>query len=397
MTEKILYALALPESSQAIDSNNRRRQIASEGTLGPGQPAVTPISPEAETRTLSVAFYSRFAELSARELAELWSSDAIDSVPYTSNDSDTILEEGYYSLERAENRPSTATERRSQEFRGEFTRIGTRRTHWRAVKTAPTTEDNPFGAGSRQRVGISTRADKVRWFDETGGAIEDATAVDSVDGEHDIIQIYDIQDTSIDQPTLIFELDYRLEWPTDCRVWDDRGVQKYATTTGGGATVGSATVGSATVGSTTTALQWQRVFATDHEYVGNPTVENDILRVELAEDVGRIRVYEWNPSTTSYESVALGTSPWRLYDADLTRIGLGRIDAQIEFEDLNTGATHNLNMSLKRGYESILWTVPENEDPAPQGLIDRLSPIAGTSQEDPAAVTDVIKRSEVRR
>lgn len=396
MANKLIYSLVVPDQAQILDSDDRRREISSEGTLGDGQPSVTSISPEAETRKIQAQYIGQFAELSATEIRELFSASGISVVPYSSTDSSSLLEEGYYTLRESRNQPTRPSERRAQEFEGQLTKVGTRRSHWRTAETAPTTETNPFGTDSNQYLGLSTRAEKVQWYGRTTGTIEDATAVETRQGEHDELKIYDAQNSSISDPTLIYRIDYRQEWPTDPRVWDDRNQSKTLEVTTSGDTVGSATVGSAAVSETRDAVQWQRVFATDHEYVGTPVFENDLLRLEMAEG-DRIYAYEWNDTDTVYEVIQLGNSPWRLFDLDTLRIGTERIDAQLEFKDETGSTKHNLNMSLKRGWDTVLFTVPQNEDPAPQGLIDRLKPIAATTQEDPGEVGDVIKRSEVDR
>lgn len=399
MPERQLYVLAVPESAQIRNREGRRRNISTQGTVDASDtPAVEPIASDAETRTLDAQFLGAFAELTAAEFRELFTASGFGVVPYTRTGEAIDIEDGYYSLEQADRQPSTATTRRAQEFRGTLRKVGTKRSHWRSLATAPTTEDNPFGSASTEQVGISDRATKVRWFDEVDGSLENASATTTRTGEHDDIAIYDATDPSIADPTLIYRLDYRHEWRVDCRVFDDRDADRLSTQTDSGDTVGSATVGSATVSSSTEALQWQRVFATDHDYRGLPVLENDILRLRFDEPRQRLEAYRWNADDKHYDAIQLGTSSWRLYDLDVRRIGPGRVDAQVEFENTSSaGTTHNLNLSLKRGYRDGLWLNPDNEGSVPSALTDRLDPIAHDSDQDPGGVADVVERAKTDR
>ena len=394
VSDTLIYNVIVPGATQPTAESRQGRSTLSEGVLGSDVAAVESISPNAGRQTLSGRYIGPLADLSALELQELFGA-SIEAVPIFNPDEQGSVD-GYYALESADVNPRDARVAEIQEYNATVTGLGTRRSHRRTVRTNPTTEDNPFGSASSEEIGIPARASLVQWYDSSTGALEDATVQRTESGEHDDIDIYDATEPSFDGPTLVYDVAYRHEWPVDVRVWDDYGRAKHRSTSDG-TTVGSATVGTATVGSVTEAVQWQRVFSTDHDYRGVPILENDVLRLEFAER-DQLRVYEWDTSAKTYERLELGSSPWRLQDVDIVRIGVERIDGQAEFEDVNNpGTTHNLNFSVKRGYSTVFWTVPANESSPPQGLIDRLSPIAHDSDQDPAAVADVIQRTEVDR
>jgi len=401
MTDRLLYNLAIPEQAQLSQSQRQARQLLTQGTLGTGPGAVEDISGDPPGQTLAGRVAGKHAELTAREFEELFSADAIEVVPIFERGADTSREDRWVALEDVDVNPAHPTDSRVQEFDGSLRTKGTRRSHWRVVLTNPTTEDNPLGSASNEEIALSGRARRVQWYDRSTGDLEDASEQRVIEGEHDRLAVYDATDPSFDGPTLIYDLAYRHEWPVDTRVWDDYGRSKLdEVTVSDGATVGSATVGSATVGTgvETTAVQWQRVYEPSHDYVGRPVLENDILRLRPDGPRGKLRVYRWNAADEHYDRVQLGGSDWRLIDWNTKRIGVERIDGQAEFEDQsNPGTTHNLNWSLKRGYGDVLWLNPDNEGSVPSGLTDRLDPIAHDSDQDPAAVADVIKRSEVDR
>jgi len=404
MTDRLLYNLAIPDQTFLSQSQQQVRQLLAQGTLAAGPGAVEDISGDPQTQTLAGRVVGRHAELTAEEFEELFDNDSIRAVPYFERGPQTSREDRYVALEDVTVNPAHPTDTRVQSFDGNLRTRGTRRSHWRTVETAVTTESNPFGSASTEEIAIPALADvtaPVRWYNRDDGSLDDATVQATRAGEHDDLVVYDATEPSFGSPTLVYSVAYRHEWPVDCRVWDDYGRDKYdQETADDGDTVGSATVGSATVGTgvDTEAVQWQRVYASKHDYRGRPVLENDILRLIPDEDAGTLRVWEWNDADEHYDRVQLGTSSWRLLDWNTRRIGVERIDGQAEFEDQsNPGSTHNLNFSLKRGCQTVCWYNPANEGAVPSGLTGRLSPIANTSEQDPGAVADLIEGSEVDR
>ena len=401
MSDRLLYNLTVPQSAQLSQSQRQRRELLAQGVLSSGPAQVESISADASTRSLVGRARGRFADLIAREFEELFGNSAIQAVPYFERGADTGDVDGYYALENVSTEPAHPVEPRVQRFDGSLTKQGTRRSHLRIVRTASTTESNPFGSASTEEIGIPTRARTegripVRWYNESDGSLEAATVQRTVTGEHDDIDILDATEPSFDSPTLLYDVAYRHEWPVDVRVWDDRdGPKVYRGD--GAATVGNATVGDATVNGDTEAVRWQRVFATEHDYSGIPIVENDRLRLEWDEGYA-LRAYRWDTGTQGYDRVSLGSTDWRLLDVNIRRIGVERVDGQAEFRDeANPSTTHNLNWSSKRGYDDILWLNPDNEGSVPADLVTRLDPIAHDSGQDPAAVANVLERTEVDR
>jgi len=397
MTDTLLHAVAIPSDSQTDTGAQRRTKLAKQGVLQSDVPSTETVSAQPGQRRISGQVRGRFAVIHARMIEELLSS-SIEVVPYAGDGEKTEVD-GYYAPEDVNRGPLDPREERLQQFDGTLTPKGTRRSHWRAIRTNTQPVTNPFGSASTPEIGLTVRANKVRWFNETDGSLEDATVQRTVDGEHDQLNIYDASAASFDSPTLIYDIAYDQEYPTDCRVWDTYGRPKeYRATDDGGATVGNATVGSATVSSETIVeSQWQRVYVTDHEWNGDIVLETDRLRLTIDQPEDVLRAYRYNPDDGQYTVVQLGQSDWRLYDIDLTGVGLANIEAQLEFENASSGARHNLNLSLVRGLNDGIWSKPPNEGTTPQDLIDRLDPIAADTDSVVVPEQDVIKRTEVDR
>jgi len=397
MTSRLLHAVAVPSDSQTESGSRQQNRVAKQGVLKTDVPSAESVSAQPGQVSIDGRLAGRFADIHAAMIDELLAS-SIPVIPYAGKDEQDSVD-GYYAPETTSQNPPDPRQGRFQQFDGVLTPKGTRRSHWRAVRTNPQTVDNPFGAAPSPEIGLTTAANKVRWYDDVSGAIETPTVQRTVTGEHGRLNIYDASEPSFDSPALIYDLSLREEFKTDCVLWDDYNREKVYRVESDGDTVGSATVGSATVNDADTLVesQWQRVYLTDHEWQGNIVLESDRLRLVIDQPKDDLRAYRYNADEGQYNLVQLGASDWRLFDVDITSIGLATIEAQLEFEGLTSGATHNLNLSLIRGLEDAVWSVPSNEDSTPQGLIDRLDPIAATTDTVAVPEQDVVKRTEVDR
>ena len=394
MNRKFLHALAVPEQVLERPRGDQSERVASEGALTDDAPAVQAVSPNPGERTFAGVVGGVGARLTAAEVEELFGASGVEVVQLFGDEPDPQVD-GYYATEDVTlDRPAAARPDLAK-FDGRLTRRGSRRSHRRAVLTAPADVDNPFGSASTEGVGIPARAADIQWFDRRGtGNTESASVVRTVTGQHAAIDIYDVSDSSYTDPALVYDVAYADEWPVDVRVWDDRGdprrVDAGGETTGD--TVGSATVGGGSVGSDPDRYAaWQRVYRTDHQTVGTLHIENDRLQVALDEDRGRVIARRWDESDGQYERVQLDvTSDWRLERADVRYIGLEGVEARLRFGDGT--ATHRFDAALKRGYDDLLLVNAPNAGTAPSGLTTRLDAIAHDSDRDPAGTADIVAR-----
>ncbi|EMA17176.1 hypothetical protein [Haloarcula amylolytica] len=376
---RTLYALRVPDAALEQPSSTQSLQVASNSPLNSDSPAVDSLAAEPGSRPLAGVVAGQYADIIACEFEELFSATGIEVVPWfgdTNNQRDA-----YVALEDVTVDQATAQEPRLQRFDGQLSQAGTQEDHQRALYCNPQPVDNPFGSTSTAEVGLSAQASNVQWWDHVTGATAAATVQRTMAGEHDDVEIYDATEPGFDNPVLLHEIAYDAEWPTDVRVWDDYNRSKSAQTTVNGET-------------RTVDPTWQRCFVTSHEFVGTPILESDKLRLEADTDNQLLSASRWTGS--SYDGVSLGASDWRLRTLDLSRIGIERIDAQTVWIDTSNGGTHRLDLTLKRGREDALWTVPDNGSTPPQGLIDRLSPIASPADQAAGEVLDIVAKSEVR-
>jgi len=366
MATKQLYVLVLPEQNQNNARGQGRRNQQSSGTLGGGTASVQPISQEPGTKRIVGGYGNEYAEKMAAEWEELFQSQGIEEIPWTSK-ATTSQEDGYYTASDITRTPDVPAERRVQQFDGKITRTGDQSSHYRSIATNVQTVTNPFGSQTTALLGLHTDAERTRWMEPDAGTVEQATSVSTNTGEHGNIDFYNAQNSNFTNPILLYELDYATEWKGDVRVFDDYGRSKTDTIDG-----------------TDVPLTWQRVFVVDHNYQGNPIVETQKLRLELDKSANSLTASRWDSGSSSYSSVSLGTSDWQLYDYRFVLIGLERVDMVMEFEDTQTaGNYYRLNASFKRGRENVLFHEQDGASSTPANLQTLLDPIADDSDRDP--------------
>lgn len=393
-----LYTEPIPTNSRRQLEQRRRTQLVAEGKLDSDVPTVTQVSPDAGERLLVGQHRGVFARKLATEMEELFAASGVETVPFY--DPDGGQQDGYYALSNVSlttpngEQAGTASEY-GQTFDGVLRREGTRASHYRSVATTVQAVDNPFGSGTDATVAISARADDVQWYDSGTGATESATVQQTVTGEHGDLDVYDTTEPSFDSPTLLYDLALAQQASADMTVWDTLGRDKTVVIDEADSdTVGSATVGSATVsGETTVTPAWQRVFVTDHETDGTLVIDSERLRLHFETERNRLVAERWNDTDANWDLVQLGTSSWRLQGVDIRRVGLARVVALVTFSD--GSSSHTLRLDVGRGDRSGLWTVPTNGSSPPQGLIDRLDPIAQTTDTATAEAAGIVERTEV--
>lgn len=380
MTGKRLYVLPIPADATTDAESKLNRNVSARGVVGGETAAVEPVSVEAHRRSLRGEYRGRYAGRMAAELRELFDAAGYGTVPFHGTDGRTD-EDGYYALQSATVGPLDPRGDAFQGFQGALTKQGTRRSHWRAVETAPVQPEGgtDFGNDTTGHVGVPAAAGKVRWFDPVTGTRSSATVLETRTGEFGDVDVYDAMAPSFDDPVLLYDLPYAEEGKVDCRVWDDHGRSKL---------------------DDDGVVAWQRAFRADHEYHGVPVVENGLLRLRFDESGDGLSAWAWDDEAGSWSSVSLGSSDWELFDLDLVEVSPAAVRAQAEFHDTSQSPTayFSLVMALHRGYREAQWFVPEGEQgPTPSGLVTLLDQVADGSVVDLQGENGLVARTEVRK
>lgn len=382
-TDLKLYALVLPNATQEDTNTTVEQQVAKHATLDKDTGASESTGTSPSDLTLQGLYGDQYAEKMATELEEL-SRGSGESPTALYGLTEQSVYDGYYRIESATVNPPSPQTTDLWEFTVDLTRAGTKHSAWRAIATTVGQPPNDFGNDLTAYIGVNANATKVRWYNPTTQEREEPTLVETRNAQLGDVEIYDATASSFydadteTYPTLIFELDYVDEGDVAPRVWDDRGND--AKLDGDG------------------DVQWQKVLASSHDFIGKPVVENKLLRLTFDESSNALSAETWNDGTQQWDSTPLGTSDWELYDLDIRRISQGRVDAHVEFRDPTASPTeyYTLHMSVKQGYDAIRFTRPgTSQGSTPGGLQTLLDPIADTSVHDPQESWGLVSRSDV--
>lgn len=382
MTEYNLHTLRLVGDTQSRAESNAKRNNAIAAALT-DQPVVEGVGSDPGQQTFRGQFRGNDSEAMMTEVVELTENNAPDyeAVPLYGNDTATD-EDGYYSLSDVRPQQPRPTTRRFWTYTLGLRKKGTPKTHKRAVETAITALNtspptNPFGTNDTVEVAIPNASSKVRWFDAENKSYEAASPTRTDETQFGSVDVFNTSSPTFTNPTLTYELALSEEGKTDLRVWDTKGS---ASRTSGG------------------LLKWQRVFDPGHNFTGDAVVENGHLRLTFNESAPSLSAEEWNETASDYDAVSLGASNEQLDDLDLERIGQQRVEAQVVFFNTSDSSRYHTEFDLKKGYNTTLITVPENEDASafPAGLDTKLSPIASGLDDDPAAVKTLVRREKTR-
>lgn len=418
---KLLYNLSIPTDALTATGSRISQQIAEQGSVGDGGGggSAIPVAQDPGEESLQGAIRDpQLGGVMGEEIEELFDAGGIEFVPLTTLEGDEqAASDGYYALKDTDRNRVHPNTDALQAFDGTVTKAGTKRTHVRAVHTAPTPVDtvgasnhsNADPPASPEQVMLPTDVRRPRWFDPLSGAVEPAEPLNEWEypptrGEFvnfrtyalSSAPFYDPAANAPARPTLVYEYDYGREYEMDVKVWDTApdyvgpekvvpGELTLGSTVGGpDAAVGEATVGeSVREDNATVSTAWQHVFRTGHDFsaAGECVLDNGVLRLRLDDDRGAITAQRSRGHFDEWADQPLRSSQWALQDVDVTHIGLARVDAQLEFAHGDTGERYALDVSLPRGYERAIFTVAQNQSGAPPfGLSQKLAPVAKFGQ-----------------
>lgn len=379
-----LYLVPLPDSQTTRPPEQAvRSRVDVSGLIEQAGTATENIATENVDLTVrgQIRFGDTFSKKVADELDSLGES-AYDGVALFDPDQAALGDRrGYYELANVDVNPAHKTTGNAYEYTVTLDRTGTRETHWRAVETSEASISTGLATGSPGLIGVPSDDLKERWFSPANG-FETATATSTVSAEFGDVDLFDPSNASFDDPTLLFEQPYDAEGSTDVRVWDDRGVSKYASFNDGS-------------GGTVDVVQWTHAFHPGFEYEGAPLVDNGLLRVRFDEANSVIEAWEWDDANSQWSAISITHGDWELFDADVERIGPAAVDVYSEFEDTTSGSISAARLSVQRGLDRAVVRGPNNAS-VPSGLESVLDPIASDQTTDRQPEQTLLSRDEVK-
>ncbi|ELZ96062.1 hypothetical protein C440_05712 [Haloferax mucosum ATCC BAA-1512] len=372
-----LYTLTTRDSVTLSLGRDSQRNTAALATLSQGTSVSKSVSLEPGEIPFEFFLAGERAGRLAASFSELLNSDEYSAIPFYGVDGQTAFD-GYYVPKRGSSRPLDAqVSGQVHRVNATLSEAGTRRTHLKAVTMEVSDANNDHGNNLTSEIAIPSAADTslTRWLSDDGMTTV-ATPTTTRTTQFGAVDIYNTAAAPTATSTLIYGLPYTETGKTDCRVWDDRGVSKLDANDN---------------------VQWQRVFATAHEFVGRIVVENGLVRLTMDDRTQTLTAETWDDVNQTWSNVSLGTSDWVLVDVDLVHLGPVAVEAQLLFED-PTGGQHAQDMRLTRGSTAVLFENPMNEtDATPVGLQDLLEPVASTSAQSANESLDLVDRKVVRK
>ncbi|ADD05210.1 uncharacterized protein Nmag_1634 [Natrialba magadii ATCC 43099] len=381
---KYLYKIPIEEASQTGESGSLESQLAQAGVLEGDEAVVDQLSSAAPDLSLDGQFRagSWHSQLHAEELRELTNS-SIEALPLFQEDG-RYPDAGYYEIESASVPPAHANAHDIYVWDLELTRKGTQQNSYRAVEPNTRQADHEFGNETDALVGVPAAARKVQWFDGETQHRAPAEPIETRESEFGDVDTYDLADgkdaVGVEDPTLVYEIDYADEAPVDCAAYDTRGEsEKYLKNDDGRVRL------------------WQSLFSTQHDFDDEIVMDNGLVRLRLDETEGTIEAEEWDSSDESWSDVGLDQpADVELWDVDLQEVAMIRDKAQLTFDV--DGDLFALDAILSRGADGVLFDIPSGETgPIPEDVEEMLGAIAAEALVDPQAAKGLISRSQVRK
>lgn len=289
---------------------------------------------------------------------------------------------GFYEIADGTIAPTQPSQPDVQAWSLSLTRVGSRNTHWRAVRTTPINVTTPYSsiAPDGQYLFVPPDARKVQWYDPDTGTITTAsqTTTQPTRFSDDSFPAYDTDSGPGSDPVLLYEVPYEsdvaavrvFEAPAGTPKRDPDGIR-----------------------------QWPALFDTsadiqpDSEFV----VDTGAFRLRASgEPLPALAAEEWDRSTETFQSVSLGlSSGWSVVDVDVVSIGQHRVVTDIRFGD--GSSLYTVRFRARLGADRMTVSrAPRETTAMPSGLETLLGPIHDDSGRVAQPTRDVLSRREVR-
>jgi len=289
---------------------------------------------------------------------------------------------GWYEVADGSVSPAHPSQPDVQEWSISLSRVGSRGTHWRAVRTAPIDPNNAFTATSArgETIYLPQSARKPQWYDAESGTTTPASVATTRNLRDVSVDGFDITNGPGSAPTLLYEVPY-----------DDDVAGVYAFLQPSGVNLRYDDNGN---------RNWPAIFNTGADIApttGTLVIDTRGCTFAINTAAPVIKVREWDNSQDEYVELSPGPFPtnWSPLDADLVDIGVHRVVADITFEDGSD--TYTLRVRLRFGAERPTFSpAPRESDPVPTELVDFFDPVHGQSQTIAQPTRDVVARRDLR-
>ena len=208
-------------------------------------------------------------------------------------------------------------------------------------------------------------------------AVEPATATGSATAEFGDVLLYQPGNATADSPTLVYDLAFSDDGPTDVRVYDDRDRNKFTNTASGGE-----------------VNVWTHVFSPGFQFEGSPVIDSGRLRVRFDVSAGEVTAETYDTGTGSWDPVGIFMGDYELVDFSFERLQPTGARAVVTLRDTTDGSTSRTRVTLRRGRGAVLVQPIPGESLSTGGetVFDQ---IASGQTTDPQPSQGLIPRSEL--
>lgn len=388
---KQLGPVVLLEADLRVDEGiERRTDIASNGLLESDAVRVDALANEAADLSISGTYRPPWipedrVQMAAAEFDDLLGSDR-GALPLFDAEGDEWPKAGWYHIASGDIEPVHPGEPIVQSYNVALTEAGNRGSHYRAVQTAPTTVDHPFGDDFGEvdddvaTIILPASARKTRWLDPDAETTDPATPFLTKSTAVGNVDVYALGVLSIDRPTLLYDTSYQDD-ALACHAFLQDGDEDKLDADGD--------------------RQWEAMFATGHDIPAGKTVvlTNKTLRLYLTEEPGgEFEAEEFEE--TGWEPISIPSGEWVPVDVDLTVLDQHRLEAQVLLGagDGDDAETFAVDVTMAFGESRAMVRAATGEDdPMPSGIEELFAPVARGSEQLVQPERALVPKREVRR
>jgi len=375
-----LYLTPLPEQTTDTASDQIGSQIQQAGLLNTGGTSVENIATENVDfqKQGRIQLGPTLSRKVGEELDSL-SESAYTALPlFDAADASLGRARGYYEITRIDVEP--AQEARDDVYRYDVSlaTAGTREDSVRSIATNIETVSTPLATGGNAQLAVPAEAIRPRWYSQASGP-EPATATRTEAAQYGDVEFYDPSATTIDNPTLLYDVPFEFDGPTDVRVYDENNRAKLQSTASGGE-----------------VSVWTHAYHTAYQFDGDPVVDTGRLRLRFdrKRGTGVINASEWDNSAAEWSPLGVNMGGYELTDYSFTDIRPTSVTARLTLLDTVVSIEETAIVTALRGANRAIVRPPVGESLS-SGLRQLVNAFASDVTTDPNPSQDLLARSEL--
>ena len=373
-----LYLTPLPEQTTDTASDQIGSQIQQAGLLDSGGTSVENIATENVDfqKQGRIQLGPTLSRKVAEELDSLSESSYTALPLFDAADESLGRVRAYYEITRIDVEPAQEARDDVYQYDVSLATAGTREDSVRSIATNIETVSTPLATGSNAQLAVPAEAIQPRWYSQASGP-EPATATRTEAAQYGDVEFYDPSATTIDNPTLLYDLPFEFDGPVDVRVYDDKDRAKLQSTASGGE-----------------VSVWTHAYHTAYQFDGGPVIDTGRARVRFDTDAGRITAEEWNDTASAWYPVNVTMGDFVLESWSFTEITPASVTARVTLRDTTDDTRQDVLIHARRGRSRVLIRPPEGST-ITQAVADVFTNIGSDQTTDPNPTQGILARDSL--